>query len=582
MDAGRICDGLRRIGYTPPAAIADIVDNSVTAGAKHIYLHIVREQQVSDSRKDNVKAYEVVDDGRGMDEEGIKKALQLGSPNDEYATDTLSKFGLGLKSASFSQGETLEIISSDGASEFVKYQVSLPVIRDREEYGAERLELSDHDRSLIEVHLPDNHGTIVRIIDVRKGNHPSIKSTLEESRERAGIIYYYFMRDSGLKIVLDGHTCTALDALFTDEADANGNLNENEWDGRETRWIQHDFPITLDAERNVKARVEVTQLPHPPTFALPPGNPTEQAKIRDKYHIEAGNYGFYVYRNKRLLSWAERFAGTGTPIIPQNNDFFAFRGRILLDSSADDVINLDVKKSHIMLSEEAYKALSDASAAYKRKSGNAWKRAGAEKTRIENEDVVGTSNRIVQNVEPLDDIVGDADTAEAYEETAEREREIIQEQEKRFEEEVKQLVQTRDSAEDEEGDSVGEAEPIEVQEVITGGRPESTFRIFHVTSTEDHTLWEPYYDAERGKCVRINERHRFGQTLYQDNSRNADLQVLFDLFLLQLAEAEVHSQTKLTKYPRTQVEEILSAFRRYASEFLAHLSREGSDQLPHD
>ncbi len=77
MDAGRICEGLSRIGYTPPAAITDIMDNSVNADAKHITVEITRERDISDARKDNVKEYLIIDDGKGMGEAGIKDALKL-------------------------------------------------------------------------------------------------------------------------------------------------------------------------------------------------------------------------------------------------------------------------------------------------------------------------------------------------------------------------------------------------------------------------------------------------------------------------------------------------------------------------
>jgi hypothetical protein len=65
--------------------------------------------------------------------------------------------------------------------------------------------------------------------------------------------------------------------------------------------------------------------------------------------IGSGNYGFYVYRNKRLISWASQLQG----IIPIDQDYFAFRGRILIDDSADDYFNIDVKKSTLTLSDEA-------------------------------------------------------------------------------------------------------------------------------------------------------------------------------------------------------------------------------------
>ena len=74
--------------------------------------------------------------------------------------------------------------------------------------------------------------------------------------------------------------------------------------------------FTLDPSDNVKATIEVTQLPYPPVFE-------NQSELRNQYMIGAGNYGYYVYRNERLLSWAKFFG-----IIPQDQDFYSFRGRI--------------------------------------------------------------------------------------------------------------------------------------------------------------------------------------------------------------------------------------------------------------
>ena len=562
MDAGRICDGLSRIGYTPPTALTDIMDNAVTAGATHVIVKIVRENEArGDSRKDNVREYLLIDDGKGMSDEGIRNALKLGSSDADYAPRTLSKFGLGLKSASFSQGEVLEIISSAGAaSPFLKYRVSLPEVRRRGQYGAESITLSAEDDALIDEYLPNGHGTLIRIAEIRKGNHPSIKSTLEEMQQRIGIIYYYFMKD-GLSIEVDGRAIVPLDALFTAEAEQNGNLNENDWNGREVRWIQTPTEITLDPARNVQATVEVTQLPHPPSFTKDGKEP--RAAVNDKYRIQAGNYGFYVYRNKRLLSWAERFSGVGKSIVSSDFDHYSFRGRLLLTEEADDVINIDVKKSQIMLSDEAYKALDDSATAYTRKSRRAWNFAKNTEDDRRKADSAGTSNALVEQAQVSDDLPGDPDTEADLQVVKQREQEIITEQAARFAAEARRSQQTP-------------------QQIISGQNAAPTDRIFHVDRVEDHALYEPYYDAVKGNCVRINVTHRFAQTIYEDNRSNGNLQILFDLTLLHLATAEVHVEKTLAKFDRKTVEAILKEQRRVASEFLATLCRNLGDALPHD
>ncbi len=561
MDAGRICDGLSRIGYTPPAALTDIMDNAVNADAKRVVIKIVRENEVhGDNRKDNVKEYLLVDDGQGMNEDGIKNALKLGSSEADYKANSLSKFGLGLKSASFSQGETLEIVSSDGSGPFCKYRVSLPEVRLRGEYGADTVPLSSEDQALIAEYLPEEHGTLVRIADIRKGNHPSIKSTLEEMQQRVGIIYYYFMRD-GLAVEIDGHTIVPLDALFTAEAEANGNLDENDWNGREARWIQRPQEVTLDPARSVEATIEVTQLPHPPSFTK--DGQAARSAVNDKYRIEAGNYGFYVYRNKRLLSWAERFSGVGKPIIAFDNDYYSFRGRLLLGQDADDIINIDVKKSQIMLSDDAYKALDDLAAKYRRKSKRAWNFAAHAEEERKKADSAGTSNALVEQAQVTDDLPGGPDTEEGLLVVKQREQEIISEQDKRFVAEAAQRHQTQ-------------------QEVVGGQKAAATDKIFHVDRVEDHALYEPYYDAAKGNCVRINNTHRFAQAIYEDNRKNGNLQILFDFILLYLATSEVHVEKNMAKYDRKTVEAVLKEHRRVASELLATLCRNLGDALPHD
>ena len=55
-----IVESLRAIGYSLETAIADLIDNSLTAGAKHIYID-------SPYNGVNTKIF-IFDDGCGMDE----------------------------------------------------------------------------------------------------------------------------------------------------------------------------------------------------------------------------------------------------------------------------------------------------------------------------------------------------------------------------------------------------------------------------------------------------------------------------------------------------------------------------------
>lgn len=571
INPARVCFGLSRIGYTPTAAICDIIDNSVRAGAQKVHVLIVKEHEgFKDTRQNNVKEYLVIDNGNGMDEDGMKKALELGSSDQDYEPNSLSKFGLGLKSAVFSQGEELHLISSQGGAPFKKFIVALPEIAAKNKYFARPESLSAEDEEIIGRYLTDGKGTIVRIGKVRKVNHPSVKKTVEDLTVKAGVIYYYFIND-GLEILLGDQQIPGFDVLFTEEADNNGNLDENEWEGKTVRWIERPKEVPLDTEAGVNARIEVTQLPHPPIHQLDGAD--KPAEIREKYRIGAGNYGYYVYRNKRLISWAERFEG----IIPQDQDFFAFRGRILIDNTADEAFNIDVKKSTLMLSDEAWKSLSDLSAAYKSKSRKAWLRANTLKQEREGESPNFVANEIAASFDPPESLSGEPVPTEA----AERER---VNREKEFETEMKSKLRKaaarRKSEKEQREVTEDEITEQDIEEELKGETEPAALKIYRVQTVEDNALWEPYYDAQHGVCVRINKGHRFARQVYDENSANTDMQVMFDLLFLQMAEAEVYAQKSIQTHPRQEIEKLIASYRRMLSDFLATLCREADNKLP--
>src|SRR5437867_4571775 len=90
-DPSRLIESLRDSGYSFNTAIADIIDNSITAEAKNIQI-IAEMDFVGD-----IKVY-ICDDGKGMTYEELIDAMKYGSPK-KNNPKSLSKFGLGLKTA---------------------------------------------------------------------------------------------------------------------------------------------------------------------------------------------------------------------------------------------------------------------------------------------------------------------------------------------------------------------------------------------------------------------------------------------------------------------------------------------------
>lgn len=103
--AGRLVSSLRDLGYDFPQAVADLVDNSITAGARRISVELRFEGPDSWLR--------VADDGHGMSGTEITEAMRYGS-HQSYEAEALGKFGLGLKTASLSQARRLSVASRRG------------------------------------------------------------------------------------------------------------------------------------------------------------------------------------------------------------------------------------------------------------------------------------------------------------------------------------------------------------------------------------------------------------------------------------------------------------------------------------
>jgi hypothetical protein len=570
IDAGRLLFGLSRIGYTTSSAICDIIDNSIRANATFIQLLIIKERKdFSDAKRNNVGEYLIIDDGTGMNREQIIDALKLGSSDQDYEEHSLSKFGLGLKSAAFSQGDTLDVISSD-TGVFKKFRVSLPNVIETKAYTAEEIDIDDDDREIISKYLIENRGTIIRIGNIRKNNHPSVKNTIEELNTKVGVIYFYFIKEKGIKIKIGDYEVKGIDPLFVQEAEQNGNLDENNWEGTEVKWIEKKKTITLDNELGITADLEITQLPYPPIFRIKHLGESKDVEIRKKYLIESGNYGFYVYRNNRLISWASHLNG----IIPYDQDFYAFRGRISINNAADDFFNIDVKKSALTLSEEAWRVISDVTREARNKSKNAWLNAGKIRREIINKDPNEIANKLLSEYEQIEILPGDVlPTAEE----SEKRLELITND---MAAKVRLIVKMMREDKGEESGDVDDISVQEKEEAIKGEINPQLSKIFRVSSVTDNLLWEPYYDTDLGNCVRVNKYHRFALYIYENNSVNKDLQISFDLIMLQLADSEFYAYRNIVDFEYEQIKKILWEFRRVVSEFLAHMVRKLENELP--
>jgi hypothetical protein len=327
---------VRRAGWSFADAALHFVDNALDAGARHVWVYLRSEGATPN------KCVEVLDDGAGLDERGIRLALALGaSPTDAGAHGS---FGLGMKAAAVALGERLEIVSSPGrGAPFLKRVVRFGEVATTGRYVATDDPLSLEDTVLLESHLPAGRGTLVRVGGVALRSPENALDALQAVRGRAGLVYGLILRD-GPVVQVGGATVYAADPIRVDEA------NADEFDepppvgwGSRYRWLVTSRRVLLAPEPRIYGTFEATQ--RLPRRASDLGRRVLDAPEHD---------GLYVYRNRRLVATALRPAGLPTD---EEGGLFGFRGRLSVTGAADAALGPDLSKVSVALPDAVEEVL---------------------------------------------------------------------------------------------------------------------------------------------------------------------------------------------------------------------------------
>ncbi|QXE87410.1 ATP-binding protein [Geomonas nitrogeniifigens] len=100
----RLVKILASVGHTMPSAVADLVDNAISADATEIAITLGRPDA------GHGRWMSLADNGCGMDEITLAEAMRIGSDSD-YEDNSLGKYGYGLKGASWSQAKVFTVVT---------------------------------------------------------------------------------------------------------------------------------------------------------------------------------------------------------------------------------------------------------------------------------------------------------------------------------------------------------------------------------------------------------------------------------------------------------------------------------------
>jgi hypothetical protein len=185
-------------------ALADLVDNSIDAGAEHIHIRFATDIEA-------IRQVLVIDDGRGMAPSQLDGAMKYGARRD-YEDEDLGHFGLGLKAASLSQADEMDVYSRGSGGVAVGRR-----IRHDKPTRVFELQMSAAEdflgRSVARIpgSSAASPGTVVRWSGLRSvlqgRDHQEragwLSRTFEEIRQHLGLVFNRFIADGRIKLTLD-------------------------------------------------------------------------------------------------------------------------------------------------------------------------------------------------------------------------------------------------------------------------------------------------------------------------------------------------------------------------------------------
>ena len=489
---GRTINGLRDTGYDFNTAVADLIDNSIAAGAETVSIRIEHdfrgEVQLS-----------IADDGCGMDRDGLIQAMQYGSP-ERPDPASLGKYGLGLKTASTAFCRRLSLISrASGDDSAVMATWDLDVVMEMEQW---LLQLSEQPDKEAAEHLDEVavrcSGTVVlwKKVDrlLRDYKNPAggparkaLSRLCTDLRHHIAMTYQRFLdpsddRARNLDITVNGELVAPWDPFQI---------------GLSELVAEEDVSIDgTDAHFTVRAYI----LPRRDEFP-------DEAKAKDA-RLSSDMQGFYIYREERLIhhtGWLGMFQKEPHSTL--------LRAEFSFNHKLDGAFHLDIKKSRITLNDIIWKWLRDQFLTAPRRESNRRYRQGTQRNI---DQAASTAHKASNNsIRSKETEVGGAEVNIHNPTTGEV---TVQNRYGQFSTKLK---------------------------ISTALRPGEVF-VQPAEDVADGLLFEPAI-IEQHRAVRINTRHPYYHKVYTPNlTRSVTIQGM-DSLLWALSVAELSTTTDRTQ-----------------------------------
>lgn len=315
---------MRSMGYSFESAVADVVDNSISAQCTTVRI-------LFPSSPLETLAVGILDDGYGMSSDTLYEAMRYGSTAVEDVRDEndLGRFGLGLKSASLSQCKILTVVSyRDGMLSAYSWDYNL--ILERKEWIVKQLSNEDMlNLPYINELEKQKKGTLVVWQDfdiLEKSSEGLVFKALSDYEasldEALSLIFHRFIsaQNNKLSIYINNHKLRAQDPFLESHPKTT---------------TKKARTIALRDSSGVERHISIKP------FVLPFVTDMSDKDKRLVGGLEnlRTRQGFYVYRNRRLIIWGTWFGMKPRAELTKNA-----RIRVDIPNTLDDIWSIDIKK----------------------------------------------------------------------------------------------------------------------------------------------------------------------------------------------------------------------------------------------
>lgn len=319
--ASSLSASMRDLGYSLETAVADLIDNSISADADNIEIFCVSNTEYP--------CFAIIDNGRGMNKKEMTAAMRHGStnPKEERNIGDLGRFGLGLKTASFSQCRCLTVTSSK-KGQLCSTEWNLDIIDKKDDWLLSILN-KDEISNLPFIESLGETGTLVlwrnldRLFEGKTGTKRQeiVNEKMDVLEKHLSLVFHRFLSGEirgreKISITINGHDVESFDP-FCQKNPATQ--------------VLPDEIIRIDG-RTVRMRPFI--IPHHNKFSK------KEYDFYQKRSDFLSNQGAYIYRNGRLMAWGDWFR-----LIPKGEATKFARIRIDFLNNLDEVWAIDIKKS---------------------------------------------------------------------------------------------------------------------------------------------------------------------------------------------------------------------------------------------